>query len=63
MSDLIYYCTNENNTCPKKDSCKRYLEMASHPDTNTTLFKIACTKDNEYVLYIEKEEQGETINE
>ena len=53
MSDAIYYCTNKNNTCQKKESCKRYLDVDGK--NHATLFKIACTENNNYILYIKKE--------
>lgn len=53
MSSL-YYCTNENNTCSKKENCKRYMEVEGN--NHATLFKMACTEDNDYVLFIEHEE-------
>lgn len=49
----IYYCTQNNNSCPLKNSCTRYLEMDGND--NTTLFKVSCTKDNNYILYIKSE--------
>lgn len=51
MSDKIYYCTNEDNDCPKKEQCKRFLNVQEKQ--NTTLFKNACNEDNNYVLFIE----------
>lgn len=52
----IYYCVNENNKCEKKETCRRYLHVS---DNNAaTLFKNACTENNNYLLYIK-----ETINE
>lgn len=51
----IYYCTNENNNCPKKDTCKRYKSVGDNP--SSTLYKEACTKKNNYILYIK--ESGE----
>lgn len=53
MSDAIYYCTNKNNTCQKKESCKRYLDVDGK--NHATLFKMACTENNNYILYIKKE--------
>lgn len=53
MSDAIYYCTNKNNTCKKKESCKRYLDVDGK--NHATLFKMACTENNNYILYIKKE--------
>lgn len=59
MSDKIYYCTKENNNCPKKEECKRFIE--SENQCNTTLFKVACTEENNFVLFMtcEKNEKGE----
>lgn len=51
----LYYCTNENNNCPKKDTCKRHNNVVDNP--STTLYKEACTENNNYILYIE--ESGE----
>ena len=53
MSDSIYYCKKENNTCNIKDTCKRYLEA----DGNcvATLYKMMCTDKNNHILYIKGE--------
>lgn len=51
----IYYCTNENNKCPKKEECKRYLEIDM--DCCATLFKRVCTKDNNYILFMKAEKE------
>lgn len=50
MREGIYCCTQENNNCPKKDTCFRFI----NPDNNpcATLFNYACTEDNKYLLYI-----------
>lgn len=48
-----YCCTKENNTCELKDTCARYLT----DDVGTTLFKVMCTDENKYVLYIKREEE------
>lgn len=55
MSDLdsLYFCKNDGNTCDLKESCRRFLEAEGQ--IAATLFKAACTKDNNYVLYIQKE--------
>lgn len=58
MSDKIYYCTQENNDCPKKEECKRYIELKDE-NRHTTLFKVACTEDNNYILFM-KYEDGKT---
>ena len=61
MSDLdsLYFCKNDGNTCGLKESCRRFLEADGQ--MTATLFKAACTKNNNYVLYIQKE--GEEKNE
>ena len=56
MLDAIYYCTNNNNTCQKKETCKRYLDVDGK--NHATLFKMACTENNNYILYIKKEESN-----
>ena len=55
MSDLdsLYFCKNDGNTCDLKESCRRFLEAEGQ--IAATLFKAVCTKDNNYVLYIQKE--------
>lgn len=54
MVDLIYYCVKENNSCPKRNQCKRYLDSDSHK-CKSTLYKNACTDDNNRILFIEIE--------
>ena len=54
----IYYCTNENNICPKKETCKRYVEVEGK--NHATLFKVACTEDNNYVLFMKYKEVQES---
>lgn len=54
MSDLIYYCVKEDNNCPKRNECKRYLDSDSH-NCRSTLYKNACTDDNNRILFIETE--------
>lgn len=49
---MIYYCTNENNECDKKDTCKRYKSVGDNP--SSTLYKEACNERNNYILYIEE---------
>ena len=58
MSSL-YYCIQENNTCPKKEDCKRYME--SENKNKATLFKMACTENNDYVLFMKYEKKEENI--
>ena len=54
MLDLIYYCVKENNNCSKRNECERYLNSDAH-NCKTTLFKNACTDDNNRILFIEAE--------
>lgn len=54
MADLIYYCVKENNSCPKRNQCKRYLDSDSH-NCKSTLYKNACADDNNRILFIEIE--------
>lgn len=51
---LYYCCTQENNDCTNKETCMRYLNAESAP--HATLFKYACTEDNNYHLFMEKED-------
>lgn len=51
---LYYCCTQEDNDCPNKETCMRYLNAESAP--HATLFKYACTEDNNYHLYLKKDE-------
>ena len=59
MTSSIYYCTQDNNTCSKKEECVRYTKAENQ--CQATLFKAACTKDNNHILFIkyEKTEEGE----
>lgn len=59
MNNKIYYCTQEDNYCPKKEECKRFIE-AENQDT-ATLFKVACTENNNYVLFMNYEKDNEKI--
>lgn len=61
MPDLIYYCTKENNDCPKRNECERYLSSATH-NCKTTLFKNACTDTNNRILFIKAEYINEPDN-
>lgn len=54
MADKIYYCIKENNTCPKRNTCKRYADSDLH-DSKTTLFKNMCTEENKRILFIKAE--------
>ena len=61
MSDLIYYCIKKNNNCPKQNECERYLDSDSHAN-KATLFKYACTDNNNRILFIKKEDIDATDN-
>ena len=51
---IFYYCcTQENNNCPNKETCTRFLNAESEP--HTTLYKYSCTEENNYHLFMEKE--------
>ena len=56
---LIYFCTNENNTCPKKDICKRYLKIEN--EDYAPLYRVMCTENNNYILFIEAEKDNTEI--
>lgn len=60
---LYYCCTQKNNDCPNKEKCMRYLN--ANTEHHATLFKYACTEENGFQLFMEKEESTEltTINE
>lgn len=53
--DMPFYicCTQENNDCPKKEECRRYLN--ANEGTSWALFKYMCTEENDYHLFMEKE--------
>lgn len=53
----LYYCTNENNTCTKREECKRYSNN-NEDNCHTTLFKEMCTESNNYILFINKQEEN-----
>ena len=58
---MFFYicCTQEDNECPKREECRRYLN--ANEGTDWTLFKYMCTEENDYHLFMEKEEDN--INE
>ena len=45
MSDTIYYCKHEENDCPVKDTCERYVDAEQH-ECKVTLYKAMCVDDN-----------------
>ena len=53
---MIYYmcCTIENNDCPRKEECKRYLNAENN--SCMTLFKYACTEKNDYHLFMKQDD-------
>lgn len=67
---MFFYicCTQEDNECPRREECRRYLN--ANEGTDWTLFKYMCTEENNYHLFMEKEkdnniknEEQETVNE
>ena len=61
MPDLIYYCIKKNNDCPQRNECERYLDSDLHT-SKTTLFKNACTDDNNRILFIKREDIDMSVN-
>lgn len=62
MSDTIYYCIKGNNDCPKQNECERYIDSDAH-NCKTTLFKTACTDDNNRILFIKAEHTDMNTND
>lgn len=58
MSSL-YFCRHDNNTCPRKDACKRYIQQDD--ECVVSMFYEACTEKNNYVLFMKLE--GEDNND
>lgn len=60
---MFFYicCTQEDNECPKREECKRFLN--ANEGTSWTLFKYMCTEENDYHLFMEKEEDNNIRNE
>ncbi len=59
---MLFYicCKQEENDCPKKEQCRRYLN--ADKEVSWTLFKYACTEDNNYHLYMELEKSKDEEN-
>lgn len=59
---MFFYicCAQEENECPKKEECRRYLN--ANEGTSWTLFKYMCTEENDYHLFMEKEETTEIVS-
>lgn len=55
---MLFYicCAQEENECPKKEECRRYLN--ANEGTSWTLFKYMCTEENDYHLFMEKEDEN-----
>ena len=55
---MLFYicCTQEENECPKKEECRRYLN--ANEGTSWTLFKYMCTEENDYHLFMEKKDEN-----
>lgn len=62
MAELVYYCKKENNTCPKREECKRYME-ADDKECVSTLFKFSCTENNNFLLYMKHEKDKKKEDE
>lgn len=56
---LYYCCTHKNNNCPNKERCMRYLNAEADP--HATLYKYACTEENEYLLFMAKAEETDLV--
>ena len=51
-----YYCCNqEENPCEKKEQCERFINATENP--SATLYKCACTEENEWILFIKSKEE------
>ena len=55
---MFFYicCAQEDNECPRREECRRYLN--ANEGTSWTLFKHMCTEENDYHLFMEKEEDN-----
>lgn len=55
---MLFYicCTQEDNECPKREECRRYLN--ANEGTDWALFKYMCTEENDYHLFMEKEDEN-----
>ncbi len=52
-------CKRGGNNCPKKDDCRRYINADIGVAWN--LFKYMCTENDDYQLFMEKEETTELV--
>jgi hypothetical protein len=62
MNRAVYYCRQENNTCPKREQCERFVN-ADKTENKTSLFKIACTEQNNFILFMKHQLEEETTDE
>ena len=63
MNRAVYYCRQENNTCPKREQCERFVN-ADKTENKTSLFKVACTAQNNFILFMKHQaEEEETTHE
>lgn len=58
MAELVYYCKKENNACPKREECKRYME-SDDKECISTLFKCSCTESNNFLLYMKYDKEDD----
>lgn len=54
MYDNIYYCKNDENTCSLRNKCLRFLNAKDQ--CVATLYKAACTDNNNHILFIIEKE-------
>ena len=62
MNRAVYYCRQENNTCPKREQCERFVN-ADKTENKTSLFKVACTEHNDFILFMQYQPEEEETNE
>ena len=66
MREGIYCCTQENNNCPKKDKCYRFINPNDNPYTTLfkelkELFEILCSNIDEKIEIIQINEEVEAF--
>lgn len=55
INDALYGCTGAGNGCEKMETCDRWQSAIDNPGhPQSTLWKRACTVENNYSLYIER---------
>lgn len=54
-------CKQDGNDCPKREECRRFLN--ADMGESWTLFKHVCTKENDYQLFMEREDTGIVVSE